>query len=106
MGYKRTYIPAYRPRSYKIDMSIERKAKHCSDCGEYKDHSEFSVHSTNRDGRHNKCSKCRSEYQYQGLLNRERLKGNTRIRDCEKCDRLFTFTRLYRNFCPRCSHDI
>lgn len=91
-----------RPESELMEMSIARKAKHCSSCGEYKNHSEFHKLKTNSDGRNNLCGVCRSKQQVQSRLSNRKEAGFKMIKTCNRCYELYTKTSTSSGLCIHC----
>ena len=90
-----------RPLSELMQMSILRKAKNCKNCGEYKNHEEFTLQKSNPDGRHSHCRLCRGKQQYQYQL-RKAVKLGQRVVECENCGDLFRPVTSQRKLCQEC----
>ena len=76
--------------SDRIEIQIERKAKYCSNCFEYKNFSEFHRNVCSKDKLHTICKKCRNRRTYQKQLEAKINNGHLGIRECHSCGDLFT----------------
>lgn len=95
------------PLTDRVDIQIERRAKHCSDCGELKSFNEFHRNIASRDNCHTVCKQCRGIKAYQKMLEQRRLFGpnSNMVKNCERCDLLFAAPRFNIKLCKRCRND-
>jgi len=90
-----------RAISENIQNSIDRGAKHCPGCFEYKDHSNYTPDKTKTDKVEHKCKPCTAKAKYQYVL-KKRLANGCDVLNCSTCDFLFVPTKFARDKCQHC----
>lgn len=90
--------------SDKTSIAIQRQAKTCTNCLEYKSFDGFHKSNMASDGRHSMCRKCRGLKNYQLLLQKQiryKSAGFRTIKYCPDCGDLFR-QKAKEIICRRC----
>lgn len=87
--------------SDKISRSITFGYKVCNNCFELKEHKDFAVHKSSKDGRRPDCNKCKAVYDCQRRLEKKMEKGFL-VKNCIKCDLLYSPMGTSNGMCQKC----